>query len=67
MKTSCPGNDGGYALLMALVLAFLFSTAACACARYATVASLSARAAVRAAMSQTRERNEAVAAKYEFD
>lgn len=52
---------------MALVLAFLFSTAACACARYATVASLSARAAVRAAMSQTRERNEAVAAKYEFD
>lgn len=67
MKTSCPGNDGGYALLMALVLAFILSTAACACARYATDASLGARAAVRAALSMTRARNDAVAVKYEFD
>jgi hypothetical protein len=54
-------------MLTALVIAFLLSTAVCACARYATVASLNARAAVRAALSATSERNDAVAAKYEFD
>lgn len=67
MKTFDRGNDGGYALLLAIVLAFSASTAYCAFARYASVASSAGRNAVRSALAETREKNEAVAAKHEFD